>query len=90
MKINFYLLQSQLNALKTPTQAIIAKENGIENNIRDALISSKEKHLPNVIIKELSSNLKEKIKTVIKETLDLDVKEVNIKIKNYQQNKESV
>ena len=46
MKINFYLLQSQLNALKTPTQAIIAKENGIENNIRDALISSEEKHLP--------------------------------------------
>ena len=44
----------------------------------------------NVIIKELSSNLQEKIKTTIKETLDLEVKEVNIKIKNYTAKKENV
>lgn len=43
----------------------------------------------NVIIKELSSNLQEKIKTTIKDTLDLEVKEVNIKIKNYIVKKEN-
>ena len=37
----------------------------------------------NVIIKELSANLQNKIKEAIKNTLDLDVKEVNIKIKSY-------
>lgn len=36
----------------------------------------------NSIIKDLSSGLQEKIKQTIKESLGLDVKEVNIKIKN--------
>ena len=44
----------------------------------------------NVIIKELSVNLQEKIKATIKDTLDLEVKEVNIKIKNYTEKKEKV
>lgn len=44
----------------------------------------------NVVIKELSVNLQEKIKTTVKETLDLEVKEVNIRIKNYTQKKENV
>ena len=36
----------------------------------------------NVVIKELSANLQTKIKQVIKKTSDLEVKEVNIKIKD--------
>ncbi len=43
----------------------------------------------NVIIKELSANLQEKIKTAVKTALDLEVKEVNIKIKNYARKKEN-
>ncbi len=44
----------------------------------------------NVIIKELSANIQEKIKSTVKTTLDLDVKEVNIRIKNYTTKKENV
>ena len=44
----------------------------------------------NVIVKELSTNLQEKIKTTIKETLDIEVKEINIKVKNYAVKKENV
>lgn len=36
----------------------------------------------NVVIKELSSNLQTRIKEKIKKATDLDVKEVNIKVKN--------
>lgn len=44
----------------------------------------------NVIIKELTLNLQNKIKEAIKKTSDLEVKEVNIQIKNItSQNKES-
>lgn len=43
----------------------------------------------NVIIKELSVNIQEKIKTAVKAALDLDVKEVNMKIKNYTTKKEN-
>lgn len=44
----------------------------------------------NIVIKELSANIQEKIKTIIKTTLDLDVKEVNIRIKDYIVKKENV
>ncbi len=53
MKINFCLLQAQLNALKTPTQVLTAKENSIEESIRHEAISSNEERLPLAIIKEL-------------------------------------
>lgn len=43
----------------------------------------------NVIIKELSVNIQEKIKTAVKTALDLDVKEVNIRIKDYAIKKEN-
>ncbi len=43
----------------------------------------------NVIIKELSVNIQEKIKTAVKTALDLDVKEVNIRIKDYATKKEN-
>lgn len=44
----------------------------------------------NAVIKELSTNLQTKIKTTIKKTSDLEVKEVNIKIKDIEPVKESV
>lgn len=37
---------------------------------------------PNAVIKELSANLQTRIKEQIKKTVDLEVKEVNIKIRN--------
>ena len=44
----------------------------------------------NVIIKELSLNLQHKIKEAIKKTSDLEVKEVNVQIKNIaSQNKDN-
>ena len=36
----------------------------------------------NVIIKDLTVNMQNKIKEAIKKTSDLEVKEVNVKIKN--------
>lgn len=43
----------------------------------------------NVIIKELTLNMQNKIKDAIKRTSDLEVKEVNIKIKNIEKQDES-
>lgn len=45
---------------------------------------------PDAIIKDLSSNLQEKIKLTIKDSLGLEVKEVNIKIKNIAEEKKEV
>ena len=44
----------------------------------------------NAIIKELSTNLQTKIKDAIKKATDLEVKEVNIKVKNIEPVKEIV
>ena len=41
------------------------------------------------VIKELSANLQNKIKEVIKTTTEIDVKEINIKIKNIEAQKEN-
>ena len=41
------------------------------------------------IIKELSANLQSRIKEVIKTTTEIDVKEINIKIKNIEAQKEN-
>ena len=43
----------------------------------------------NVVIKELASNLQNKIKDEVKKTSDLDVQEVNVKIMGIQENKKS-
>ena len=42
------------------------------------------------IIKELSANLQDKIKEVIKTTTEIDVKAINIRIKNIETKKETV
>ena len=44
---------------------------------------------PNTIIKDLSNNLQARIKETIKTSLDLDVKEVNVRIKNVAQKQDT-
>ena len=44
----------------------------------------------NAVIKELSTNLQNKIKETIKKASDLEVKEVNIKVKNIEPEKENM
>ena len=52
-----------------------------ENNVKVFVnLSVRE----NAIIKELSTNLQTKIKDTVKKTSDLEVKEVNIKVKNIE------
>lgn len=62
-------------------------------NVTSKIILDEEKNLKvyvtlsvkeNAVIKELSNNLQTKIKSVIKKTSDLEVKEVNISIKELQ------
>lgn len=57
------------------TKVIFDDENNLKINLT-LLVA------PNTIIKELSSNLQIRIKEVIKKATDLDVKEINVKIKN--------
>ena len=57
-----------------------------ENNLKVFVnLSVKE----NAVIKELSSNLQTKIKETIKQSSDLEVKEVNIKVKNIEPNNDN-
>ncbi|MCI8655088.1 MAG: alkaline shock response membrane anchor protein AmaP [Clostridia bacterium] len=73
------------------TNSVIKEFESVEE-INTKIIIDKENNLiitvnlvvgQNVIIKELSVNLQSKIKETIKTALDLEVKEVNIKVKNY-------
>ena len=58
-----------------------------ENNLKVFVnLSVKE----NAIIKELSTNLQNKIKETVKQSSDLDVKEVNIKVKNIEPTKDEI
>lgn len=44
----------------------------------------------NAVIKELSTNLQNKIKDAVKKASDLEVKEVNIKVKNIEPTKDNI
>lgn len=68
-------------------------------NVESKIVLDEEKNLKvyvtlnvkeNAIIKELSTNLQNKIKTAIKKTSDLEVKEVNISIKELQSEQKQV
>ena len=66
------------NLVKNVTTRVeLDKENNVTVFVN---LSVKE----NAIIKELSTNLQTKIKTTIKKTSDLEVKEVNIKVKDIE------
>lgn len=73
------------------TNSVIKQFESVEQ-INTKIVIDKENNLliminivvgANVIIKELSVNLQNKIKDAIKNILDLDVKEVDIKVKNF-------
>lgn len=65
------------SAENVTTRVELDKENNVKVYVN---LSVKE----NAIIKELSTNLQTKIKTTIKKTSDLEVKEVNIKVKDIE------
>lgn len=78
------------DTLENLTTSVVKETNSVENVVSHVILD-KDKNLiifinllvkPNAIIKDLSSGLQEKIKNTIKDSLGLDVKEVNIKIKN--------
>lgn len=59
-----------------------AKTKVIINNKNDITIVIELQILQNTVIKDLNANLKSRIKEVIKQATELEVSEVNIKIKN--------
>ena len=74
---------------------------GFENteNITSRVVLDKENNVsvlvtlsvkPDTVIKDLSNNLQCKIKEAIKTSLDLDVKEVNVRVKNIAPKTETV
>ena len=71
------------SAENVTTRVELDKENNVKVFVN---LSVKE----NAIIKELSTNLQTKIKTTIKKTSDLEVKEVNIKVKDIEPVKQIV
>lgn len=71
------------SAENVTTKVELDKENNVKVFVN---LSVRE----NAIIKELSTNLQTKIKTTIKKTSDLEVKEVNIKVKDIEPVKQIV
>ncbi len=78
------------DTLENLATSVVKTNNSVENVV-SRVILDKDKNLiifinlqvkPNAIIKDLSSGLQEKIKQTVKDSLGLEVKEVNIKIKN--------
>lgn len=65
------------------SKVVLSKDNNI--SIEVTLFVEEE-----AIIKDLSSKLQLKIKEVIKQSIDIDIKEVNIKVKNIAPKKEAV
>lgn len=70
------------SAEEVTTQVELDNENNLKVFVN---MSVKE----NAVIKELSTNLQNKIKETIKKASDLEVKEVNIKVKNIEPVKEN-
>ena len=86
------------NTIENLVNTIINQFESIEEGITSNITLNAENRLvinldltvgENVIIKELSANIQEKIKTTLKTALDLEVEEVNIKIKDYTAKKEN-
>lgn len=59
----------------------------LDKSVNNVIISLTLVVSPETIIKELSSNIQDRIKEVIKKTTDIEVKEVTIKIKNIEETK---
>ena len=76
--------------------ASVAKGFDGAENVNSKVYVDKENNLsvyvtlfvhPDAVIKDLSNNLQNKIKEAVKKSSDLDVKEVNIKVRNITQEK---
>ena len=79
--------------------ASVAKGFDGAENVNSKVYVDKENNLsvyvtlfvhPDAVIKDLSNNLQNKIKEAVKKTSDLDVKEVNIKVRNITQEKSDI
>ena len=73
------LVNSVAKGFESAEEVVTRVELDKENNVRvyaNLVVSS------NAVIKDLSANLQEKVKEKIKAATDLEVKEVNIKVKN--------
>lgn len=83
-------IEKLVNAIITQFESVEGSTNSITlNNENNLIINLNLTVGENIIIKELSANVQEKIKTSLKTALDLEVKEVNIKIKDYAAKKEN-
>ena len=94
---NGVLLENDNGKLIVSKETLVNIVNGVAKgfesteNVTTRVVLDKESNLrvyvelfvrPNAVIKDLSVNLQNRIKEAIKKTADLDVKEVNIKIRN--------
>lgn len=79
--------------------ASVAKGFDGAENVNSKVYVDKENNLsvyvtlfvhPDAVIKDLSSNLQNKIKEAVKKSSDLEVKEVNIKVRNITQEKSDI
>lgn len=83
-------IENLVNTIITQFESVEGATNSITLNAENNLVINLNLTVgENVIIKELSANVQEKIKTSLKTALDLEVKEVNIRIKDYTAQKES-
>ena len=83
-------IENMVNTIITQFESVEGATNSITlDNENNLIINLNLTVGENIIIKELSINVQEKIKTALKTALDLEVKEVNIKIKNYTPKKEN-
>lgn len=83
-------IEKLVNAIISQFESVEGATSSISLNSENNLIISLNLTVgENVIIKELSANVQEKIKEAVKKALDLDVKEVNIRIKDYTVKKEN-
>lgn len=60
----------------------------LDKQINNVIIDLNLVVAPDTVIKELSSNLQDKVKEVIKTTTEIEIKEINIKVKNIETPKE--
>ena len=81
-------IENLVNTIITQFESVDGATSSITLNSENNLIINLNLTVgEKVIIKELSANVQEKIKTALRTALDLEAKEVNIKIKNYTANK---
>lgn len=81
-------IENLVNTIITQFETVEGATTSITLNAENNLIINLNLTVgENIIIKELSANVQEKIKESVKNALDLEVKEVNIRIKDYSNTK---